>query len=84
MTSVSGWRKSSYSQGTDSCVEVGRVDSWRKPSHSQNSGDCVEVGRLAAGAAVRDSKDPGGGYFVTTPMQWGNFVAALKAGWFKR
>ncbi|PKW13737.1 DUF397 domain-containing protein [Saccharopolyspora spinosa] len=59
------------------------VTGWRKSSHSQNSGDCVEVGRLAAGAAVRDSKDAGGGYFVTTPMQWGNFVAALKAGRFE-
>ncbi|MER5394936.1 DUF397 domain-containing protein, partial [Saccharopolyspora sp. NPDC002686] len=88
MTSVSGWRKSSYSQGTDTCIEVGRVSNWRKSSHSQNgdscievgcvggwqkssysqpNGNCVEVGALSGGAAVRDTKDRDGGYFVTTP-----------------
>ncbi|MDA3624908.1 DUF397 domain-containing protein [Saccharopolyspora sp. WRP15-2] len=84
MTSVSGWRKSSYSQNTDSCVEVGRTESWRKPSYSQPNGNCVEVGALSGGAAVRDTKDRDGGYFVTTPAQWADFVGAVKAGRFTR
>jgi hypothetical protein len=35
------WRKSSYSNGQSSCVEVKGV--WRKSSYSNNSSNCVEV-----------------------------------------
>ncbi|MGW1678596.1 DUF397 domain-containing protein [Saccharopolyspora sp. NPDC002376] len=84
MTVVTNWRKSSHSQNGDSCVEVGRVASWQKSSHSQPNGNCVEVGALSGGAAVRDTKDRDGGYFVTTPIQWADFVSAVKAGRFAR
>ncbi|GAA0523520.1 DUF397 domain-containing protein [Saccharopolyspora thermophila] len=56
---------------------------WRKSSYSQQI-SCVEVGRAAHGAAVRDSKDPDGGYFTTTGRQWQLFVAAIKDGRFER
>ncbi len=54
-------------------------DNWRKSSRSTNTSNCVEVGRVAAGAAVRDTKDRGAGYFTTTGAQWSAFVAAIKA-----
>jgi Domain of unknown function (DUF397) len=38
-----GWRKSSYSQSSGNCVEVGRAVTWRKSSYSDSSGNCVQV-----------------------------------------
>ncbi|MEV0704200.1 DUF397 domain-containing protein [Saccharopolyspora sp. NPDC050389] len=84
MTRVINWRKSSYSQNTGDCVEVGRVTNWRKSSRSQSSADCVEVGALSGGAAVRDTKDRDGGFFVASPAQWADFVVAVKTGRFER
>jgi uncharacterized protein DUF397 len=84
MMKMTNWRKSSHSQHMDSCVEVGRTSSWRKSSRSQNSGDCVEVGGLSGGAAVPDTKDRDGGYFVAAPTQRADFVAAVKGGRFER
>ncbi|WP_435876063.1 DUF397 domain-containing protein [Saccharopolyspora shandongensis] len=55
---------------------------WRKSSRSQNTTDCVEVGRVAFGAAVRDSKDRGAGYFTATHDQWSAFIAAVKGDHF--
>jgi hypothetical protein len=37
-----GWRKSTYSNSSGSCVEVA-FSTWRKSSYSNASGDCVEV-----------------------------------------
>jgi hypothetical protein len=50
------WRKSSFSNGADACVEV----AWRKSSFSNGSSACVEVAPVASGVAVRDSKHPTG------------------------
>ena len=47
------WRKSSYSAGESSCVEV----AWRKSSRSGDEGNCVEVASIGA---IRDSKNPSG------------------------
>lgn len=63
---------------------MSRVENWRKSSYSGNQTNCVEVGELSGGAAVRDSKDRDGGYFVTDRSQWSAFVAAVKGGRFER
>ncbi|GAA0533016.1 hypothetical protein GCM10011581_17830 [Saccharopolyspora subtropica] len=57
---------------------------WRKSSRSTNTDNCVEVGRIGDGAAVRDTKNRGGGYFTTTGPQWSAFVDAIKSGRFDR
>ncbi len=36
------WRKSTHSNGTGECVEVGLA--WHKSTHSTAQGECVEVG----------------------------------------
>ncbi|WP_033442998.1 DUF397 domain-containing protein [Saccharothrix sp. NRRL B-16314] len=46
------WRKSSYSQAANGCVEIG----WRKSSYSQSANGCVEVGSTPTAVGVRDSK----------------------------
>lgn len=46
------WRKSSYSEAQNGCVEVG----WRKSSYSESANGCVEVGSSPALVGVRDSK----------------------------
>ncbi|HEY8374424.1 MAG TPA: DUF397 domain-containing protein [Pseudonocardiaceae bacterium] len=53
---------------------------WRKSRWSQASNSCVEVAGLPAGAAVRDSKNPAGGYFTVDQQQWTAFLDAIKAG----
>lgn len=57
---------------------------WRKSSRSGQETACVEVGAVDSGAAVRDSKHPGAGYFTTTSRQWRLFVDAVKSGRFER
>lgn len=60
-----------------------RVTGWRKATYSGNQTACVEVGRTEDGAAVRDTKDRDAGYFTADRQQWGNFLAAVKAGRFQ-
>ncbi|WP_333779622.1 DUF397 domain-containing protein [Saccharopolyspora indica] len=57
------------------------VDGWITSSHS-HAGTCVQVRGVDGGAAVRDSKNQGGGYFVADRAQWSAFMAAVKADRF--
>ncbi|MGW4487925.1 DUF397 domain-containing protein [Amycolatopsis sp. NPDC004368] len=71
--SDAGWRKSSYSTNTESCVEVNMPaspDNWRKPSRSQNGNNCVEVALSAAVVGVRDTKDRAGGELAVAGVAW--------------
>ncbi len=43
---------------------------------------CVEVAVVKPSVHVRDSKDPDGGSFGVSSLEWGKFVAALKSGRF--
>ncbi|MQS16774.1 DUF397 domain-containing protein [Streptomyces kaniharaensis] len=64
------WRKSSYSGGSDGCVEV--------------AGDPGAAGLCGVGGVlpVRDSKDPGGPVLHFPSPAWRAFVAAVRAGEF--
>lgn len=75
------WRKSTYSNGQSSCVEVAGM--WRKSSHSSSNSNCVEVctGRPDA-VAVRDTKDRGGPELAFTSGAWDVFVQGVKQGEF--
>jgi hypothetical protein len=53
---------------------------WRKSSYSGGGNNCVEVAACAAGVAVRDSKNPGGGELVFGASAWAAFTAAIKRG----
>ncbi|GIG91854.1 DUF397 domain-containing protein [Plantactinospora endophytica] len=51
---------------------------WRKSSRSGGEGgNCVEVARLAAGVAVRDSKNTAGPVLRFAPTAWVSFLADL-------
>jgi hypothetical protein len=56
---------------------------WHKSSYSTNCGNCVEVAELpGGGAAVRDSKDPGGHVLKFTASEWSAFIYGAIAGEF--
>ncbi|WP_007024753.1 DUF397 domain-containing protein [Saccharomonospora iraqiensis] len=54
--------------------------SWRKSSHSGGGNDCVEVAFTGDGAAVRDSKNPAGGFLTVPAAEWDALVAAARSG----
>lgn len=59
------------------------VGVWRKATGSKDADDCVEVAPLTAGgAAVRDSKDPGGPHLTLTPSGWAAFTDGIRGGDF--
>jgi hypothetical protein len=73
------WRKSTYSNGQASCVEVAGV--WRKSSYSNSSSNCVEICTGAPDSvAVRDSKHRGGPELAFTSEAWAAFVDGVKQG----
>ncbi len=55
------WRKSSYSDASNTCVEVAFLDTeWRKSTFSSDSNTCVEVAVAGPAVGIRDSKNPTG------------------------
>lgn len=77
MTQLFGWRKSSYSNGSNSCVEVG---AWRKSSYSNGSNACVEATLLDPTVAVRDSKNPTGPVLEFPAAGWARLLSDLPEG----
>jgi Domain of unknown function (DUF397) len=53
---------------------------WRKSSYSGGGNQCVEVAAAAGMYAVRDSKNPAGGYLVFGGGEWQAFLAQIKQG----
>lgn len=84
LSPVTGWRKSSYSDGNGgNCVEIGVVDvspatGWRKSSRSNGGEACVEVGTVdlspAADAWHKSSHSTNGGDCVEISVMAGGQV----------
>ena len=55
---------------------------WRKALRSLGNGNCVEVAPVAAGVAVRDSKDPAGPALTLDVQSWRAFAGAARRGHF--
>ena len=53
-------------------------NAWKKSRYSDNDGNCVEVAKLGDQAAVRDSKDPGGGYLTLPVLGWRGLIEQLR------
>ncbi|MEV0698849.1 DUF397 domain-containing protein [Saccharopolyspora sp. NPDC050389] len=72
------WRKSSRSNGTGNCVEVG----WR--SYSAANGSCVEIGQGVDLVGLRDSKlGDASPVLAVSRARWADFVAAVKGRGFQ-
>ncbi|NEB73864.1 DUF397 domain-containing protein [Streptomyces sp. SID14478] len=76
------WFKSSYSSSNEpgDCVEVALE--WVKSSYSSGpeSDDCVEVATTPTTIHLRDSKNPTGPRFTTSPEAWRSFTAYAAEG----
>lgn len=57
---------------------------WRKSSYTAPDNNCVELAVGEAETAMRDSKDPAGGFFVVSASAWTKFLAYSKSGGFNR
>ena len=55
---------------------------WRKALRSVGNGNCVEVAPMAAGVAVRDSKDPAGPMLSLDAQSWRSFAIGARRGRF--
>jgi len=54
---------------------------WRKSTYSGNTGgECIECAPLDGVIALRDSKNPEGPAFTTTPRAFATFVKAAATG----
>ncbi|SRR5216683_4442570 len=79
--SRAGWRKSSYSNGGDVCIEV---SVWRKSSYSTNGGECVEVGtwnkstHTNGGEACVEVGVMGGGVSPRSRSEYGEKLVAVR------
>jgi hypothetical protein len=71
------WRKSSYSNASGDCVEVGQT--WRKASHSNHSGNCVEVGTGTRAILVRDTTNPSGPTLAVSAETWRALLGEVRA-----
>ncbi|GAB2510595.1 DUF397 domain-containing protein [Nocardiopsis aegyptia] len=75
-----GWRKSSYSSNQGgACVEVA-ADWWKSSYSGSKGGDCVEVAEGACHMHLRDSKNPGLGYFSFGASEWSAFLTSAGRG----
>jgi Domain of unknown function (DUF397) len=75
------WRKSSYSNPSGNCVQVGV---WRKSSLSTGVGDSVEISGAEDGDfLMRDSKlGDQSPVLKFTPDEWDAFLQGVKGGEF--
>ncbi|MFL1376627.1 DUF397 domain-containing protein [Nocardiopsis protaetiae] len=71
------FRKSSYSAGTDNCVEVAEVPFHKSSYSNGGGGQCVEVAEGSTGAAVRDSKHPDLGHLSFASGEWTTLLHTL-------
>jgi hypothetical protein len=80
-----GWHKSSYSNSSANCVEVGTASAWRKSSYSNSSANCVEVSAAVPVVGVRDSKQHARGPVLEfTAAAWEAFMGKAKRGEYDR
>ncbi|HEV2370706.1 MAG TPA: DUF397 domain-containing protein [Streptosporangiaceae bacterium] len=76
-----GWHKSSYSNSSANCVEVGTASLWRKSTYSNSSANCVEVAAMAPVVGVRDSKQQGRGPVLEfSAAAWQAFLGKARQG----
>jgi hypothetical protein len=55
------------------------ITPWIKSSYSNSGANCVELARARDGAvAVRDSKDPDGGFLSFSPQRWSAFTRQIR------
>ncbi len=73
------WRKSTYSDGQEDCVEA--AANWRKSTYSDGQEACLEIAdNIPNGLIpVRDSKNPTGPVLLLPAGAWAAFVTAVAA-----